>query len=144
MASTDVHTYNPSQVSVTCNGVAITGFAENSFIKVTRNGDLFESIKGADGTVDRVNKNATDFTIELTLKQTSPANLLLQEYVTLDATANAGIFLFNVADLLGNSNFLAPQAWVSKDPDEEYGNGISDRTWTIKTGDGCTKVTGGN
>jgi len=143
MAS-EVYTYRPNQVSVTCNGVAITGFAENSFIKVTRNGDLFESIKGADGTVDRVYKASTDFTVELTLKQTSPANLLLQGYVTLDAASNAGIFVFNVTDSSGNSTFTAPQAWVSKDPDEEYGNGVGDRTWTMKTGNGCIKVTGGN
>jgi len=138
-----VRTYDPKKVIVAFGALVMTGFAPGTFVNVARSNDLFEKNRGSDGTIDRVNKNADDFAISLTLKQTSLTNDALSIIMNLDKENNAGIFPFTVKDLGGLSFFFASQAWIAKDPDDEYSDAFNNRVWRFDTGP-AKKFTGGN
>jgi hypothetical protein len=139
----NVRTYDPKQIIVAWGPIIFTGFPEGTYITIARNGDVFEKSKGADGTVDRVNKNANDFMITLTLKQTSITNDLLSAALIADIESNTGKFPFTIKDLNGTSTFFSALAWIAKDPDDEYSDALSNREWRFDTGP-AVKVTGGN
>ncbi len=143
MLDQEVRTYDPKQVIITWGGIIVTGFAEGTFVTITRNGDLFEKSKGADGTVDRINKNAADFSVAITVKQTSITNDLFSAQMALDLTENAGMLPLTVKDLGGTELFFARQAWVGKDPDDAYGDTLDNREWRLDTGN-AAKFTGGS
>lgn len=143
MIDPTVRSFDPKQVVVSFGAHTFVGYAEGTFIKVARNGNAFEKSRGADGTVDRINKNALDFTVSLTLKQTSPSNAKLSELLLLDQTTNSSVLPLVVKDLGGATLFTAAQAWIAKDPDMELGDSLASREWTFETGPAANLV-GGN
>lgn len=143
MADTTVRTYDPAQVVFTLNGVPMSGFADGTFIKINRSGDAFEKKRGADGGVDRINKNAHDFEVEFSLKRTSPFNAILSAALAADMATNKGVGILGITDLSGASLFAAPQAWIKKDPDQEYADTLGNYTWKFDTG-AATSFLGGN
>lgn len=143
MIDPTVRTYDPQKVIVTFGPIIATGYADGTFISVERNGNMFEKVRGADGGVDRVNKNAFDFGVTLTLKQTSPTNNALSAMMTADQLTNAGIVPLLVKDLLGNTIFAAPQAWIAKEPTMEDGSDLGTREWLFETGPAVNFI-GGN
>lgn len=130
----NVRTYDPKQVIVTFGVVIVTGYAEGTFIAIAQSGDSFEKQKGADGGVDRVNKNASDYAVTLTLKQTSLTNDALSALSIVDKLSNAGKLPLIVKDLRGTSLFFAEQAWIAKEPDPENSDSMSSREWRFDTG----------
>lgn len=138
-----VGTYDPKQVIVTVGGVPISGYAEDTFISIKRsNGALYSKKHGADGSVERIKRNSFDFTVELTLQQTSNSNLVLDGIMNADLAANAPVILA-VADLSGNSLFSAASAWISEDPDMDLGSDTTSRKWVLETGP-ALKTNGGS
>lgn len=142
MLDSEVRTYDPKQIHVIWGGVIVAGFAEGTFVTIARNGDLFEKSKGADGTVDRINKNANDFSVTITIKQTSITNDLFSAQMLLDVQGNVGVLPLTVKDLSGTTLFFARQAWIAKDPDVAYGDSLENREWRLDTGN-ATKFIGG-
>jgi hypothetical protein len=138
-----LRTYDPSLVLVAVGPMTLAGFADGTFVKITRSGDAFEKKKGADGTVDRINKCAYDFEAEFTLKRTNPLNAKLSALLAADQKSNDGVFPLTIRDKSGNSLFEAPQAWIKKDPDVEYADSLGGYTWKIDTAAGANLI-GGN
>lgn len=147
MADATVRTYDPSMVRVALSPISgiltLAGYGDGTFIKINRSGAAFEKKKGADGTVDRINKCAYDFEVEITLKRTSPINALLSGLLAADQFSNEGVFPMSIKDDSGNSLFEASQAWIEKDPDLEYADSLGNITWKIATGIGANLI-GGN
>lgn len=143
--STDpkVRTYDPKKVIVTFGPIIIGGYAEGTFITVAGNGDKFEKSRGADGSVDRVNKNNKDYRVTVTIKQTSLTNDLLSAALVADQDANTGVVPLTIKDLNGTTLFFATYSWIAKDPDDEFSDSLSTREWMIDTGI-ASKITGGN
>lgn len=134
MADTNVRTYDPKKVLITFGPVIVSGYAEGTFVSIEINGDLFEKSRGADGNVDRVNKNAYDAMMTLTLKQTSLTNDALSAIAIIDRETNTGKYPLTVKDLNGTTLFFAPQAWIAKIPTVENSDAISNREWRLDTG----------
>lgn len=143
MPDLTVRSYDPKQVVVTFGPTVLTGYAEGTFIKISRNGNAFEKSRGADGGVDRVNKNALDYSVALTLKQTSPINAILAGLLLADQISNSGTLPLVVKDLGGATLFTAAQAWIAKDPDQEFSDSLTTREWTFETGVAANLI-GGN
>jgi hypothetical protein len=141
-----VRTYDPSEVKIVVGTFVLSGYADGTFVKITRSGDAFEKKKGADGTVDRINKNAYDFEVEITIKQTSPYNAILSGLLAADQLSNNGVFPLTITDLsgatTGPSAFFAPQAWIMKDPEVDYGDALKNHTWKFATGAGANYIAG--
>jgi len=142
-----VRTYDPKNIIVTFTvpgfAVIFTGFAAGTFLTITQNGDDFEKERGADGTVDRINKNSDDYSIECTIKMTSLTNDILSAIRKLDKTTNTGKGIFAVKDLNGTTLFTAPQTWIRKAPDPDYGDALTSRNWAFDTGS-AEQFIGGN
>jgi hypothetical protein len=138
-----VRTFDPKQVAITFGPLILTGFASGTFVNITRDGDTFEKHRGGDGGVDRVNTNVNDYRVTITLKQTSQSNLALSALLSSDQVNNSGVLPLIVKDVSGNSLFTAPQAWIAKDPDDEYSDTMSNREWMFDTGISA-KISGGN
>lgn len=129
-----VRTYDPKLIIITFGPVIVSGYAEGTFLSIARNGDVFEKSKGADGSVDRINRNANDYSATLTLKQTSLTNDAFSLILKQDQLTNTGKYPLTVKDLNGTTLFFAPQAWIGKDPDPEYSDSLSAREWRLDTG----------
>lgn len=138
-----VRTFDPKKVIITFGITVLTGYAEGTFVKISRSGDAFEKRKGSDGSVDRINKNAFDFKVSVTLMQTAPVNALLSALLAADQISNVGVLPLVVKDLNGVTLFTAAQAWIAKDPDTEFGDSLGNREWTFDTG-AAAKLDGGN
>lgn len=138
-----VKTFDPKMVVITWGVIPISGYAEGTFVRVNRSGDAFTKKKGAGGDVERLNKNQGDFEVSLTLQQTSSTNGELSAALAADQVTNAGVFPFTIKDLLGETLFFAPQAWIRKDPEWEDGDELNPREWIFDTGVGANLV-GGN
>lgn len=143
MPDLTVRSYSPSQIVATFGTVVVTGYAEGTFIKIARNGAAFEKHRGSDGSIDRINKNAFDYTVTLTLKQTSPLNAIFAGLLLADQISNAGILPLTIKDLGGATLFTAAQAWIAKDPDQEFSDSLTNREWTFETGVAANLI-GGN
>ncbi len=139
----EVRSYDPKEIIMTWGVDIVTGFAEGTFVTIARNGDLFEKSRGADGTVDRVNKNAQDFSVTITIKQTSISNDVFSAQMEADLLLNTGMLPLTVKDLNGTTLFFAAQAWVAKDPDDAYSDSLENREWRLDTGP-AAKFTGGS
>lgn len=142
-ADPTVRTYDPKLVVVTFGAVIVTGYADGTFISIAQNGDSFEKVRGADGGVDRVNKNASDYSVTITLKRTSLTNDALSAISIADKISNTGKYPLTVKDLNGTSLFFAAQAWIAKEPDPEESNTMPTRAWRLDTGI-ASNVIGGN
>jgi hypothetical protein len=129
-----VKTYDPKMVVITFGAVPISGYAEGTFVRVNRSGDAFSKSKGAGGDIERVNRNQGDFEVSITLQQTSSSNTELSAILAADQATNAGVFPLTIKDMLGNTLFFAPQAWIRKDPEWEDGDDLNSREWTFDTG----------
>lgn len=129
-----VKTYDPKMVVITFGAVPISGYAEGTFVRVNRSGDAFIKSKGAGGDIERVNRNQGDFEVSITLQQTSSSNTELSAILAADQATNAGVFPLTIKDMLGNTLFFAPQAWIRKDPEWEDGDDLNSREWTFDTG----------
>lgn len=138
-----VATYDPKKIIVTWGTTIISGYAEGTFVSIQRNGQSFEKHRGAGGEVERVNKNAYDFTVEITLQQTAAVNAILSAALTADAISNVGVLPLVVKDLLGATLYTFPQAWIAQDPNGEYGDDTTKRTWRFETGISA-EILGGN
>jgi hypothetical protein len=129
-----VKTYDPKLVRITFGVISFSGYADGTFISMAQNGDGFEKVRGADGTVDRINKNASDYAMTFTLKQTSRTNDALSLIVAADKELNTGVLPLSITDLGGTTLFFAESAWVGKEPDSEFSSDLSHREWRIDTG----------
>lgn len=143
MPDLSLRSFDPKLVKISFGATLLTGFAEGTFVKVSRNGAAFEKSRGSDGSVDRINKNALDFTVTVTLKQTSPINAILSGLMLADQLKNKGVLPLVIKDLGGSTLFTAAQAYISKDPDQEFGDSLTTREWTFETGIAANLV-GGN
>lgn len=143
MPNPAVKTFDPKMVVITWGVIAISGYAEGSFVRVNRSGDAFAKSKGAGGDIERINRNQGDFDVSLTLQQTSSTNQELAAALAADIATNAGVFPLTIKDLLGTTLFFAPQAWICKDPEWEDGDELNSREWAFDTGIGANLV-GGN
>ena len=138
-----VKTFDPKMVVITFGSIPISGYAEGTFVSVNRSGDAFAKRKGAGGDVERINKNQGDFEVTITLLQTTPTNKELSAVLAADQVTNAGVFPLTIKDMLGETLFFAPQAWIRKDPEWEDGDDLNSRAWTFDTGIGSNLI-GGN
>lgn len=138
----NVRTYDPKKIMLTFGTVIFTGFGE-TVVSIEPGGDAFEMAQGADGTIDRTNKNMNHYIVTVTLKQTSITNDDLSRIHIADKLSNTGKFPLTVKDLNGTSDFFAPIAWIIGDPTSDYAATSGDREWKFQTGT-AVNVVGGN
>ena len=83
---------------MTFGTLSFAGYADGTFIRVSRSGDAFGKRKGAGGDVERINRNQGDFEVSLTLLQTSSTNQELSAILAADQVTNAGVFPLTIEE----------------------------------------------
>jgi len=126
-----VYTYNPAEVAVIVGGVALSGFAEDSIVSVSRDVQAYEKVTGADGRTSRARNPNKAGTITISLQHSSPSNDVLQAVALLDEASDAGVVPVIVRDGSGTSVHFTASAWVQKVPDSVRGTGISTVEWVL-------------
>lgn len=140
-----VRTYNPARVIVNVNGFNITGFADGTFVAIAMVSDGITAMVGADGEIARAINSDRRCNVTITLLQTSPANDFLSTMYEVDVLTcggNAGPIL--IQDLCGTTLFESSFSWVTKQPDTEFSNEVTNRAWAIQTGWPSTFHVGSN
>lgn len=127
-----VETYNPKDIDIIVGGFIMSGFSDDK-VKVNRDEDAWKDEAGADGEVVRYATNDKRGQIEITLQQTSSANLILSTLQKADELSGAGAIPVIVKDSRGKDLHVAPTAWIVKIPEASYSKGVQVRTWVIRT-----------
>ncbi len=127
-------TYNPKKVLVSFAGRILTGFADGSFITVSRNGDSFTLAVGSDGEAARAANADRSGTVALTLMQTSQSNDQLSNLLATDELSNLGTGALFIKDASGRTLVSAVEAWIRKPADVEFSKELGGREWTFETG----------
>lgn len=123
--------YDAKKVSVTVNGLRITGFAEGTFVTASKDEDNFETSVSAQGDAAIAVRNNTLGTIELTLNMTSPS------INTLDRLAEASTMLpvWIISNNEVREKSGGTKAMITKPSDKEYSDAVTERTYEIKVFD---------
>lgn len=138
MANDRTATFSPYNVNIVISqntlSHVISGYAEDTFVRVVPQSDKFEMYIGADRTATRVYKGNEAGSIELVLQQTSSSNDILSQLYQNDVDAPSAETMFSIVvkDNSGRSVYFAEEAYIGKTPDSEFSNSMQTRTWTIQ------------
>lgn len=124
--------YDPSEVSVIVNGNTITGFADGTFVEVSRDTDFSTDVAGADGEVARAVQNDKRGNIVITLLQTSLGNAILSDIYQQQEDKKISSFASLVKNSSGADLHTAKDSWVLKPANAPFSKGIETREWTIR------------
>ncbi len=125
---------DPTEVQINVGTLTLTGFADGSFIKLSRNTpELYKRKVGAKGEVSRSRVVDKSGTIEVTLKHTSPNNSQLYALAQNPATFPVTVLENGEAKFSATST----EAWIEKTPDPEFGEEEGNAAWTL----GCADLT---
>lgn len=130
-----IKSYDPKKVIITVGGAPMSGFADGTFVTVSRLNDSFVSHAGADGEVSRAKSNDRRGEMTLTLAQTSLSNDVLSGIYNLDERANRGVVAISIKDLSGTTVFFSGSGWIRKPPDAPFGKEIDNREWVFDLAD---------
>lgn len=139
MVSKKVATYDPRQVIVTFGSHTASGYSEDGFISIEKQGDGVKSKVGCDGEMVRALDPNESYKIAAKFLQSSATNKFLLEQYQLDNETGEGTFPVTIKDLRGSLLFSADIAWAVKPTKYEYGKEAGEREWEIETGPGTLK-----
>lgn len=136
--------YSPSDVTVTVAGLySVTGFAEGTFIRITKDTQQVTTLRAMDGSMSRVKSPDTGWKVELTLAQSSSGNDILSTLWNVDKVTGMGKFPLFIKDGSGNTMFMAATAWIEEVPDIVFSNSMETRTWRFAATEVIVNI-GGN
>lgn len=124
--------YSPSAVGMSWGAIQFTGYAEDTFVVVSRNEDNSTNTVGADGSVGiTVNANKSG-TCEVTLMQTSPTHRYLS---AIQATQDQQdtVFRANMTITDPSGGFLCKMqaVHIMTPPEVSLGSDQNEKTWTF-------------
>lgn len=131
-------TYTPEEVTVTISGVfgvhTISGFADGSYVNVSRMVAASELYIGGDLTAYRVKRRNKSATVGITLHAAAVSNTVLQQIQAADESDSGNTYVFSILikDGSGMSKFFARQAFIASVPDTSFSTGADTRDWTIQ------------
>lgn len=131
--------YSPKDVVCSWNGIAIEGFAPDSFLRLQRTSPLVTLVVGAGGQVALTRNADKTGTIEIELMQTSLSNQMLsaiqakQDNMELEEDISSNFVIY---DPSGSVLATGINAWLQELPQIELGRDQNSKTWIF----GCEKL----
>lgn len=131
--------YSPKDVVCSWNGIAIEGFAPDSFLRLQRTSPLVTPVVGAGGQVALTRNADKTGTIEIELMQTSLSNQMLsaiqakQDDMELEVDIASNFVIY---DPSGSVLATGINAWLQELPQIELGRDQNSKTWIF----GCEKL----
>ncbi len=128
----ELHTYDPLQIVIVFKGLRIQGYADGTYVKVSRSVDTWADQVGADGQMTRVRTRDQSGTITLTLVAASQSNKDLALLALEDEQFGNGVGTASIRDLNGLDLHKGESGWIKKPPEAEYGKDAGTREWVIR------------
>jgi len=130
--SAPVRQYDPQDVSVSVDGMIITGLADGTFVTCEKNEDTYEPYVGSQGEVVRAHNANRTGKITFTTDHTSPSN----SYLTQLANATR-LFPCKVVDMNSDSNQSAggAECWIVKHPNFDRSGETTEMEWEVFVAD---------
>ncbi|MCQ2559157.1 MAG: DUF3277 domain-containing protein [Clostridia bacterium] len=129
-----ISTYDPRKISISLGSHSVSGYAEDSFVTIEKNGEGISKIVGCDGEIVRnINPDLT-YTLKLKLLASSPTNAFLWNKYTKDLSSGQGTFPVLISDLRGKAEFSAAVVWVVKPAKRIFGRTAENMEWELETG----------
>ena len=137
--------YDPASVIIAFGPNILSGFAEDTKVRVERDEDTFTKKTGVDGECTRTRNMNRCGSVTVMLMATSASNLVLSALHNADELSPNGVSILPVIvkDLAGNTLHTALSAWLKKTPASETAKEVGTREWVIDTGP-MVNVEGGN
>lgn len=132
MAQPNFATYDPAKVSLVYGAVIITGFAQDTMIRVERNTPTWSDTAGSDGFVTRAKSLDKRGTITVTLDMSSPTNDALSALFYADETTGKGAQTIMMRDASGTTVASGASAWIVQPAAIEFGAGVLGREWQFR------------
>lgn len=126
-----INSYDAKDVTLTVDGVFITGFGEGTFVEASKDEDTFQTSVGAQGDVGVSEVNNPLGTITITLQQTSPS----VAYLNRLAASKKEVPVWAISNNAVKEKFGGSQARVKKPASSSFSNSIEDRQFEIQVFD---------
>lgn len=143
-------TLDPSRYTVTVQGVQVQGVADDTFFKLTMEGQQVMDEIGGQGDVVRIISRDQRATLEITLLPTSATNDFFSSLINQDLNANGpsstggyAVGASSLADLNGTTVIDAEETWLLQFADTELGSKRYNRVWKLRFAKARVNV-GGN
>lgn len=118
--------FDPKEVNTIVDGIALTGYSENSMVAAERMEDTFTEYVGAKGEVSTSENANKTGEITVTLQSTSPSVRYLNDL------ANRGkVFPVQIIDMNDSSIVSGSEARVRKPANYQAGKEIDEREFVI-------------
>lgn len=127
------YVYDPTKVILTVGPVAVTGYAEGTFIEIEADDDNTTFGMGAVGDVQMTVKPFNQIgTIKFTLMQGSPANAALTALYETRRLPGFKGYPIALLNLLGSEAAAIELGAIIKPPQQSFADGVMTRQWTCK------------
>lgn len=142
-------TYSPEEVqvviSIDSQVHVISGFADGTFINVTRITPASELYVAADLSAGRTKRRNKASTIDITLAQFSATNDVFQRIQALDEAdpTDSYVFAITIKDNSGRTVMSSNQAFIATTADISFDTTMGTRNWQISAVSLTTHI-GGN
>lgn len=123
--------YDPGSIVLSWGSILAQGYAKGTFVKVARDEDAFSKDVGADGEVSRARNRNRAGSVTFTLMQASATNDAFSAQAQADELLGTGVAPLLIKDLFGTTLLRAPNAWIRKKADVEFGKEQGDREWIL-------------
>lgn len=128
-----MYTYNPNDVSVTIDGIYVTGLGED-MIEFEFDEERFEAVVGAQGDVVVNETNNKLATLTLTVQASSPQYKVMLQYAKNGTTFPVWVVNKSIGERCGGT-----KARFKNPASVSYGAELEDREFEIAIFDGCVE-----
>ena len=125
--------YSPESVNCLAFGIPLNGFADGTFINISKDKVSYGSTETTDGQVARIYTNSQTYTISLTFHRGSTSNDILTKLWQLDELSQVGKFPLFIKDLSGTDLFFSTSTWIEGVPNMVQSTNFDTRTWILKS-----------
>lgn len=142
-------TYSPENIVIVLSNSkmshTISGYADGTFLAISRQAPHATLYTGADLSNARVVRGNKGATVTLTLHQAGESNDVLSALIAADEESRDGSDCFSVTikDTIGRSTYYSPVGFLGNNPDASFGVDIETRDWQIHCVS-LSQMTGGN
>jgi len=136
----DIGNYCPDDVNCLAFGIPLNGFADGTFITVTKDRMPYRTTETADGSVARLYSNSQTYTISLTLHRGSTSNDVLTKLWQLDELTQRAKFPLFIKDLSGTDIFFSTNTWIEGIPSMVQSANFDTRTWVLRSSQAAINI----
>lgn len=135
-----IASYSPEEVNCLAFGIPLSGFADGTFITISKDKVPFGTTETADGQVARLYTNSQTYTIQLTFHRGSTSNDILTKLWQLDELSQVGKFPLFIKDLSGTDLFFSTNTWIEGVPNMVQSTNFDTRTWILRSSQAVINV----